>query len=235
MKLTTFGSEKEEGDDLLKFYSLLSPHPDAFIGYTDEGHDGNFTSLTGEKLEIGLTFHDGEPNNSGGVEDCLELYNLNNIVKYNDKSCTIDKPFICEFENHVKGSCENVYSMNKMAKDIVQLQKKLSEANQNLKRKDSLFEVEKSKYEQRAKKLQIELSENAKLNMSCREKLSDVENSRHEELIRKLDMLLINQKQFSSYPCNDLKNSLNTLEKKDDSVSIDEKIISGCNDVITLH
>ena len=102
MKLTTFGSENDEADDLLKFYSLLSPRPDSFIGYTDEGHQGTFTTITGDELEIGLTFHDGEPNNSGGVEECLELYSLNNIVKYNDIKCKINKPFICEQENFVK-------------------------------------------------------------------------------------------------------------------------------------
>ena len=102
MKLTTFGSEKEEGDDLLKFYNLLSSHPDAFIGYTDEGHEGTFTSLTGEKLEIGFTFHHGEPNNDGGVEDCLAVKNLNKTLKCNDIGCSINKPFICEQENFVK-------------------------------------------------------------------------------------------------------------------------------------
>ena len=110
MKLTTFGSEKLEGDDLLKLFSLLSSHPDAYIGYTDEGHQGTFTTITGAKLEISLTFHVGEPNNSGGVEDCLELANVNQIRKYNDIRCNSNKPFICEEENFVKiGSYKSKY------------------------------------------------------------------------------------------------------------------------------
>ena len=105
MKLTTFGSEREEGDDLLKLYKLIQmdgSHPDAFIGYTDEGHQGTFTTITGDKLEIGLTFYDGEPNNEGGVEDCLTVKNMNQTFKYNDLGCSINKPFICEQDNFVK-------------------------------------------------------------------------------------------------------------------------------------
>ena len=57
MKLTTFGSDEEEGDELLKFYRASSTHPNAFIGYTDEGHEGTFTTVQGEKLQITLYFH----------------------------------------------------------------------------------------------------------------------------------------------------------------------------------
>ena len=107
MKLTTFGSDKKEGDELLKFYRASSTHPNAFVGYTDEGHEGTFTTVEGEKLQISLDFHTNEPNNDGG-EDCLELYNYNNNLKFNDVRCKYNKPFICEKENFIKiGSYES--------------------------------------------------------------------------------------------------------------------------------
>ena len=87
MNLTTFDSEKEEAEDLLKSYRLLNSSSRAYIGYTDQGHEGAYTTFTGEKLKIGLEFHVGEPNNGGGNEDCLEIWIYNGKVNYNDVTC----------------------------------------------------------------------------------------------------------------------------------------------------
>ena len=107
MKLTTFGSDKKEEDELLKLYRASSTHPDAFVGYTDEGHQGTFTTVEGEKLEISLDFHTDEPNNYDGEEDCLELHKNNNNFKFNDVRCNSNRQFICEKKFIKIGSYES--------------------------------------------------------------------------------------------------------------------------------
>lgn len=95
MKLATFGSEKAESDKLLNSYKSSNT---AFIGYTDKGHEGTFTTMEGERLQFRLNFHTNEPNNYGGLEDCLEIKNSYEGIKYNDVGCYLNKPIICEFE-----------------------------------------------------------------------------------------------------------------------------------------
>ena len=152
MKLTTFGSDKKEEDELLKLYRASSTHPDAFVGYTDEGHEGTFTTVEGEKLQISLDFHTNEPNNLKGIEDCLEFKLFNNVIKYNDNSCNSNRWFICEFENNVQISCDLVNE------DNIRLQNESNEANLNLKRTDKFFEDEKSKFEVEKSKFEVEKS-----------------------------------------------------------------------------
>ena len=170
MKLATFGSDKREAEDLLNLYSASNTHPDAFIGYTDEVKEGTFTTLRGEKLQINLNFHTNEPNNGRDVENCLEFYNLNMVVKYNDVDCSHNRNFICEFETNCQSSCDRVNKEN------TGLQNELSEVKLNLQRKDDFLNLEKLKHEQRVKNLQNELSGSIS-NLQSKDRLLNEANS----------------------------------------------------------
>ncbi|KAH0623425.1 hypothetical protein JD844_006170 [Phrynosoma platyrhinos] len=65
----------------------------AYLGMNDLQSKGTFKHLNGD--EVGYTnWANGEPNNSGGKEDCIEIY-LDG--KWNDKSCSESRLIVCEF------------------------------------------------------------------------------------------------------------------------------------------
>ncbi|XP_036915327.1 pulmonary surfactant-associated protein D-like [Sturnira hondurensis] len=65
----------------------------AFLSMTDSQTEGKFTYPTGESL-VYSNWAPGEPNNSGGEEDCVEIFDNG---KWNDKSCGERRLVICEF------------------------------------------------------------------------------------------------------------------------------------------
>ncbi|XP_035882641.1 pulmonary surfactant-associated protein D isoform X4 [Phyllostomus discolor] len=65
----------------------------AFLSMTDSQTEGKFTYPTGESL-VYSNWAPGEPNNSGGEEDCVEIFDNG---KWNDKSCGEKRLVICEF------------------------------------------------------------------------------------------------------------------------------------------
>ena len=65
----------------------------AFLSMTDSQTEGKFTYPTGEPL-VYSNWAPGEPNNSGGEEDCVEIFDNG---KWNDKSCGERRLVICEF------------------------------------------------------------------------------------------------------------------------------------------
>ncbi|XP_066204748.1 pulmonary surfactant-associated protein D-like [Saccopteryx leptura] len=66
----------------------------AFLSMTDSKTEGKFTYPSGEPL-VYSNWAPGEPNNSGGDEDCVEIYDTNG--KWNDKSCAETRLVVCEF------------------------------------------------------------------------------------------------------------------------------------------
>lgn len=62
------------------------------IGLTDQDDEGRFKWVTGSNLEYN-NFWPGEPNNSGGKEDCAEMRYSG---LWNDVSCNKEQYFICE-------------------------------------------------------------------------------------------------------------------------------------------
>ncbi|XP_037021657.2 pulmonary surfactant-associated protein D-like isoform X1 [Artibeus jamaicensis] len=73
---------------------LVSAHNKAaFLSMTDSQTEGKFVYPTGESL-VYSNWNSGEPNNSGGEEDCVEIYDNG---KWNDKSCGERRLVICEF------------------------------------------------------------------------------------------------------------------------------------------
>ncbi|XP_054436456.1 pulmonary surfactant-associated protein D, partial [Pteronotus mesoamericanus] len=65
----------------------------AFLSMTDSKTEGKFTYPTGETL-VYSNWAPGEPNNDGGEEDCVEIFDNG---KWNDKSCGDKRLVICEF------------------------------------------------------------------------------------------------------------------------------------------
>ncbi|XP_032642210.1 pulmonary surfactant-associated protein D-like [Chelonoidis abingdonii] len=65
----------------------------AYIGINDIQTEGSFKYLSGEAIEYS-NWAAREPNNVGGIEDCVEVYSDG---RWNDKSCNEKRLIICEF------------------------------------------------------------------------------------------------------------------------------------------
>lgn len=93
MELAHFKTKEEEGS-LISLYTSFEPHPDAWIGYTDEGHEGRWTNVAGDETKISLEFHENEPNNSGS-ENCLLIEQWSDF-RFNDRRCSHKSQCICQ-------------------------------------------------------------------------------------------------------------------------------------------
>lgn len=65
----------------------------AFLGMTDSKKEGTFVYPSGEPL-VYSNWVSGEPNNAGGVENCVEMFTNG---KWNDKNCGEQRLVVCEF------------------------------------------------------------------------------------------------------------------------------------------
>ena len=92
--LATF-DKAAEANALLAAYAKYNPHSNTWIGYTDQDQEGRWTDINDKDLMFPIEFHDNEPNNSGGNEHCLQMWNKNNQLKYNDDKCDKKVNFIC--------------------------------------------------------------------------------------------------------------------------------------------
>jgi cysteine-rich repeat protein len=66
-----------------------------WIGGTDQAMEGTWAWTTGEPFSY-TNWKSGEPNNSGGAENCLEYYY--NSDNWNDNSCGTSHVHICEWD-----------------------------------------------------------------------------------------------------------------------------------------
>ncbi|XP_052854666.1 uncharacterized protein LOC128263575 [Drosophila gunungcola] len=64
-----------------------------WLGISDRKKEGEFVSESGNRPKI-LTFAHGEPNNQGGNEDCVDIYN----GVMNDLPCDLQRHFICQLD-----------------------------------------------------------------------------------------------------------------------------------------
>lgn len=67
------------------------PGTDAWIGYSDQLVEGTWTWSSGGSATY-TSWAAGEPNDSGGIEDCAHMY-LGGL--WNDASCTDGRPYVC--------------------------------------------------------------------------------------------------------------------------------------------
>src|SRR5262249_9430267 len=65
----------------------------SWIGDNDQKTEGNFQWTSGEPWSYS-NWHSGEPNDSGGNEDCAEIYSADGT--WNDALCTNALPYVCE-------------------------------------------------------------------------------------------------------------------------------------------
>lgn len=87
-----------------------------WIGATDAGHEGEWLWTNGVPVEK-TNWLSGEPNNSGGGEDCLHI-NYKKVGKWNDVGCNRKYPFHCQIQRPgyaygLKGRALKVYSEKK--------------------------------------------------------------------------------------------------------------------------
>jgi hypothetical protein len=80
--------------------SLLPTSSSIWFGLNDGTTEGTFTYLSGEPVTY-TNWYPGEPNDSGGNEDCAELYSNG---QWNDDVCSNPRPFVCEV---IEGSFDN--------------------------------------------------------------------------------------------------------------------------------
>jgi cysteine-rich repeat protein len=73
---------------------FLDPTSPRWIGLNDKAIEGSFVWSSGEPLSY-TNWRSGEPNDSGGNEDCVEQRWSDG--KWNDNNCTQTRLFICEY------------------------------------------------------------------------------------------------------------------------------------------
>ncbi|XP_015204489.2 hepatic lectin-like [Lepisosteus oculatus] len=64
-----------------------------WIGLNDTAKEGTWVWVDGTNLTVSF-WHAGEPNNSGGQENCVEL--LTTLAKWNDLPCSMVRQYVCE-------------------------------------------------------------------------------------------------------------------------------------------
>jgi hypothetical protein len=68
----------------------------SWLDLTDSAEEGVFVSAAGETPPF-VAWNEGEPNDSGGAEDCVELQTLDPAAPFwNDLSCTQTIGYVCE-------------------------------------------------------------------------------------------------------------------------------------------
>lgn len=93
----TRGSDLAVVDSAAKNAWLASLSPEAaWLGLSDSAIEGTFAWVNGSA--VGTSYwNDGEPNDSGGVEDCVGMFTSGDTAgKWNDFDCSATHAFFCE-------------------------------------------------------------------------------------------------------------------------------------------
>ena len=69
-----------------------------WIGATDilRGHERNFVYQESQSAIRQAFWNNGEPNNHGGKEHCVEMFVRQGVANFNDVSCTFEWMVVCE-------------------------------------------------------------------------------------------------------------------------------------------
>ena len=87
-----------EEDAFLFSYLKQYGRPSTYFGFTDEGHEGQWTWVTGEP--VGYTnWHDGEPNNLDFDEHWANYYSDFSNGQWNDAPVSSAQNFFCEWDS----------------------------------------------------------------------------------------------------------------------------------------
>lgn len=100
MQLLTLTTE-EETDQIYKLAESFPPMSAFWVAANDLGHEGDFVwTTTGTKLTT-ARWYEGQPDNAGGIERCVEIAYIWNGTdpSWNDVPCAIEIPFFCQAVN----------------------------------------------------------------------------------------------------------------------------------------
>lgn len=89
--LVAIGSPDEQGF----VTTLASPDASHWLGLNDIAAEGSFVWSSGEAAGY-MNWWPGEPNDSGGVEDCAQIYPAANNFHWNDLNCAVELVGVCE-------------------------------------------------------------------------------------------------------------------------------------------
>ncbi|XP_058831453.1 lectin-like [Topomyia yanbarensis] len=101
MRLAVITSEEANKKAILTIQSANKFNPtstEIWIGGSDLAKEGEYIwQPTGKRFEYNF-WAKGEPNNSGGVENCAQIRYVSAAVgwHWNDKNCDLERYFICE-------------------------------------------------------------------------------------------------------------------------------------------
>ncbi|XP_063425652.1 hepatic lectin-like [Mytilus trossulus] len=95
----TIGGKLVEIDNYWEYKTLLRMarnrrFPPCWIGITDMYSEGAWQKATTQESQRYFRWRSGEPNSHGGQENCVAMDQGDG--KWNDGSCTVHLPFICE-------------------------------------------------------------------------------------------------------------------------------------------
>ncbi len=83
----------EEERNVVSYLSLRDADREVLIGFSDASSEGTFAWDSGEPVDATF-WRSGEPNNSGGIEDCVQH---GPDGQWNDISCSRSSQYICEY------------------------------------------------------------------------------------------------------------------------------------------
>ncbi|CAO1442167.1 unnamed protein product [Diamesa hyperborea] len=145
MELATFDIFNEAEHLLVNYRNHSTKESNVWIGYSDENHEGVWTSEGGKLLDKNITFHGGEPTNGKGhdyVENCLEIWFSNNEYKFNDNQCNRDYHFICEHKAEISYVDELKANLENQTNEYSMMKSKMNAEMEKLKKENVNFQTE---------------------------------------------------------------------------------------------
>ncbi|XP_017771139.1 PREDICTED: C-type lectin 37Da-like [Nicrophorus vespilloides] len=105
MELITIDSDAEF-DYIREFINSLTAtnKVSVWTSGNDLGTEGEYKWMSNGRGVYSSRWHNGQPTNAGGIEDCIHFWYFNNIYLLNDAKCADNMSFICQ---SIKKSCSS--------------------------------------------------------------------------------------------------------------------------------